>query len=274
VAQSRQREFAGTRGTIVVREWPCADARYVALLAHGYGEHIGRYEHVADALVRDGAAVHGPDHMGHGRSAGERVLIEDYEEVVTDLQTVAGDAAAAYPDLPVVLIGHSMGGMIATRYAQRYGAELAALVLSGPVLGQWTAVTSLLELDEIPHTPIDVSTLSRDPEVGRVYAEDPLVWHGPFKRPTVAALKSCLSTINAAGRLGALPTLWVHGGDDALVPLPETRWGIDQIRGDALTEIIYLDARHEVFNETNRAEVIGDVTAFIARALRDRAGIP
>jgi alpha-beta hydrolase superfamily lysophospholipase len=142
------------------------------------------------------------------------------------------------------------------------------------VLGTWTAATALLDLDEIPHTPIDVSTLSRDPEVGRTYAEDPLVWHGPFKRPTLAALSRCLETINAGPRLGALPTLWVHGADDTLVPLAETHWGIDQIRGDALIEIIYPEARHEVFNETNRAEVIGDVTAFVARALHGHAGIP
>jgi alpha-beta hydrolase superfamily lysophospholipase len=161
-AQAREREFAGTRGTIVVREWPRSGgsgsgdgepAAYVALLAHGYGEHIGRYDHVAAALLRHGAAaVYGPDHMGHGKSAGERVLVEDYEEIITDLHTVERDARAAHPDLPVVLIGHSMGGLIAARYAQRYGSGLAALVLSGPVLGKWTPVISLLELDETPST--------------------------------------------------------------------------------------------------------------------------
>lgn len=300
-ARARERELAGTRGTIVVREWPRStaggapagsappdgaaaddapadnapadgaspgEARYVALLAHGYGEHIGRYEHVAAALLAHGAAgVYGPDHMGHGKSAGERVLVEDYEEIVTDLHAVEEMARADHPDLPVVLIGHSMGGMIAARYAQRYGAGLAALVLSGPVLGRWTPVTSLLDHDEIPYVPIDVSTLSRDPEVGRVYADDPLVWHGPFKRTTIAALARCLETINAGGRLGSLPTLWVHGEDDRLVPVPETRWGIERIRGDDLTEIIYPGARHEVFNETNRDQVLEDVTAFVDRAL-------
>jgi alpha-beta hydrolase superfamily lysophospholipase len=283
-AQAREREFAGTRGTIVVREWPRSGgsgsgdgepAAYVALLAHGYGEHIGRYDHVAAALLRHGAAaVYGPDHMGHGKSAGERVLVEDYEEIITDLHTVERDARAAHPDLPVVLIGHSMGGLIAARYAQRYGSGLAALVLSGPVLGKWTPVISLLELDEIPHIPIDVSTLSRDEEVGRVYGEDPYVWHGPFKRTTIAALGRCLETINEGGRLGALPTLWVHGEDDQLVPIPETRYGIERIRGDDFAEIVYPGARHEVFNETNQAEVLGDVTDFLDRALTRRPAAP
>jgi alpha-beta hydrolase superfamily lysophospholipase len=258
-------DFTGARERVTAREWPAESPRWVALLAHGYGEHIGRYEYVADTLRRHGAAVHGPDHMGHGRSGGERVLVHDFEEVVTDLRTVEEHARERHPGLPVVLIGHSMGGMIAARYAQRYGEGLAALVLSGPVLGPWGAVSALLALDEIPDIPIDTATLSRDPAVGAAYAADPLVWHGPFKRPTVEAFDRCLATISAGGRLGALPTLWVHGEDDRLVPLAETRAGIEEIRGTDLTGIVYPGARHEVFNETNKDEVLGDVTAFAAR---------
>ncbi|REF35825.1 alpha/beta hydrolase [Thermasporomyces composti] len=257
--------FDGTRGRIVGRTWPNDSARYLALLVHGYGEHIGRYEHVADTLVRHGAEVVGADHMGHGRSAGERVLITDYEEVVDDLHTVDERARSARPGLPVVLIGHSMGGMIATRYAQRYADTLCCVVLSGPVLGVWSP-TKLLQLDEIPDTPLDITTLSRDPAVGQRYAADPLVWHGPFKRPTLQALATCLETINAGPRL-ELPTLWAHGGDDQLVPLAETQVGIDHIRGSRFTERIYPGARHEIFNETNKDEVLADVTAFIDQHL-------
>jgi alpha-beta hydrolase superfamily lysophospholipase len=256
-------EFTGERDRITAREWPAETPRYVALLAHGYGEHIGRYEHVAEVLRRHGAAVYGPDHVGHGRSAGERVLVADFEDVVTDLDAVAERARAGHPGLPVVLIGHSMGGMIAARYAQRYGSGLAALALSGPVLGPWGPIKALLDLEEIPDIPIDPATLSRDLSVGEVYAADPLVWHGPFKRPTVEAFDRCLTAIASGGRLGALPTMWVHGEADELVPLSETRVGIEQIRGTDLTEIVYPGARHEVLNETNKDDVLADVTAFI-----------
>ena len=74
-----------------------------------------------------------------------------------------------------------------------------------------------------------------------------------------------MAAINAAGRLGALPTLWVHGEADELVPLDATRAGIEEIRGEDLTEVIYPGARHEVFNETNKDEVLADVTGFIGR---------
>ncbi|MHA6626805.1 alpha/beta hydrolase [Pseudonocardia sichuanensis] len=266
MADSQEWTYPGHAGELTARTWAGSQRRYVALLCHGYGEHIGRYEHVADTLVRHGAVVHGVDHVGHGRSTGERVLIGDYEQVVADFHELA--ARTREPELPTVLVGHSMGGMIAARYAQRYGDELAALVLSGPVLGRWDAATSLLALDEIPDTPIDPDTLSRDPAVGAAYAADPLVWHGRFARTTLEALAACLDRIRAEGRLpDALPTLWMHGGDDRLVPVDGTREGIEALRGARFEEQVLPGARHEIFNETTGDEVLAEVTAFVSRAL-------
>ncbi|MEU6252717.1 lysophospholipase [Streptomyces sp. NPDC047043] len=263
MADAREHVLTGTRGTITAREWPHERPRYVALVVHGYGEHIGRYEELADVLVGHGAAVFGPDHTGHGRSAGERVLVGDFEDVVTDLHAVAALARSAHPGVPVVMIGHSMGGLISARYAQRYGDELAALVLSGPVIGVWELPGRLLALDEIPDTPISPASLSRDPAVGEAYAADPLVWHGPMKRPTVEAFARTLETVAKSGDIGGLPLLWLHGDDDRLVPLPGSRVGVEQLSGGRLVERIYAGARHEVFNETNKAEVFADLTRFV-----------
>jgi alpha-beta hydrolase superfamily lysophospholipase len=259
--------LTGIHGPLTVREWPHDRPRYVALVVHGYGEHIGRYEELAGVLTAHGAAVLGPDHTGHGKSAGERVLIEDFEDVVTDVHLVAGLARETHPGVPLVMIGHSMGGLIAARFAQRYGAELAALVLSGPVIGAWELPGTLLALDEIPDTPISPASLSRDPEVGAAYLADPLVWHGPMKRPTVEAFTRTLETVSQGGDLGPLPLLWLHGDDDRLVPLAGSRVGVEAIRGTKFTERNYAGARHEVFNETNKAQVFADVTDFIEGVL-------
>ncbi|MFI0408505.1 lysophospholipase [Actinomadura sp. 3N508] len=259
----RNWEFAGTRGSVTARIWADGDPWYIAVLVHGYGEHLGRYDHVAEVLARHGAAVCGPDHMGHGRSAGERALVEDYDEVVADLHTVVEAARGDHPGLPVVMIGHSMGGLIASRYAQLHGGVLAALVLSGPVLGRWHVVDELLPLDEMPDEPIDTSTLSRDPAVGKAYTEDPLVWHGPFRKATVRALDTALRRVNEHGGLGDLPIFYMHGAADELVRPRDTRTGIDAVRGTDFTERLYPGARHEIFNETNQEEVLADVTAFI-----------
>ncbi|MER6628599.1 lysophospholipase [Streptomyces sp. NPDC000987] len=267
MADSRVRVLPGRRGSLAVHVWPCERPRYVALVAHGYGEHAGRYGELAGVLAGHGAAVFAPDHMGHGRSAGERVLIDDFEDVVADLRTVAELARADCPDLPVVLLGHSMGGLIAARYAQRYGDELAALVLSGPVIGAWELPGRLLALDEIPDTPVSPAALSRDPRVGAAYTADPLVWHGPMKRPTVRAFARTLRAVAEGGDVGPLPLLWLHGDDDRLVPLAGSRIGVERLSGGRLTERIRPGARHEVFHETDRAEVFAELTRFLDGAL-------
>src|SRR3954452_7516926 len=257
--------FPGRQGDIAMSVWPNPDPRRIVILGHGYGEHHGRYDHVGGVLVGRGAVVAGRDHVGHGRSDGERRVATDFDLVDEDLHTVVRRMRERHPGLPLVLVGHSMGGMIGARYAQLHGDELAGLVLSGPVLGTWTAATDMLALDAIPDDPLDVSTLSRDPAVGEVYAADDLVWHGPFKGATLEALDAGLRTINDGPKLGALPTLWVHGEEDQLVPLAETRAGIETLGFTALEQVIYPGARHEVFNETNKDEVLGRVADFVDR---------
>lgn len=252
---------------LAARAWAPTESEptWLAVLVHGYGEHLGRYHHVAEALVDAGAVVYGADHRGHGNSSGERVLIDDYAGVVEDVHRVVSQARTAYRTLPLVVIGHSMGGLIASRYAQVYPEELQALVLSGPVLGRWTTVEQLQAAEEIPDTPIDPATLSRDPAVGKAYVADELVWHGPFKRTTVNALATELERGLDSGSIGSLPLLWVHGSDDRLVPVADTKIGIDSLAGEDFTARIFPGARHEVFNETNRDEVLAEVTRFATR---------
>jgi alpha-beta hydrolase superfamily lysophospholipase len=261
----RTETFAGTRGPIVVHRWEGTAARRVVLIAHGYGEHSGRYGHVAAALVDRGASVWSPDHLGHGLSGGDRAVIVDFEETVDDLHHVASMALGAHPGLPVVLIGHSMGGLIATRYAQRYGDELAGLVLSGPLIGRHEFAELLLGLPELPDIPLDPGTLSRDPAVGEAYAADPLVYHGPFKRPMLEAMRSGFAAVEAGPGLGDLPTLYLHGGEDPLVPLDVTRSAVERLRGSDFTERVYEGAKHEIFNEIDRQEVLDEVGAFVDR---------
>jgi alpha-beta hydrolase superfamily lysophospholipase len=93
-----------------------------------------------------------------------------------------------------------------------------------------------------------------------------LVWHVPFKRPTISAIDDSLKAINAGPKLGGLPTLWLHGEDDQLMPLTETRGGITALEFTDLVRAIYPGARYEVFNETNREEVLGTTAEFIDRA--------
>jgi alpha-beta hydrolase superfamily lysophospholipase len=254
---------------ISVRVWPNPDPERIVVLVHGYGEHIGRYEHVAAALVERGAFVVGPDHVGHGESDGERVLIEDFDQVVDDLHAVVELAREQHAGLPVVMVGHSMGGLVATRYAQSHGDELAALVLSAPSIGLAPVLAPVLvqlpEGSELPDDPIDPTVLSRDLSVGDAYANDPLVWHGGWKRVTLAAFHRANEAVDAGPTFGELPVLYVHGEVDQLVPMALARPAVERLRGSDFTERIVPEARHEVFNELEQDETIGLVADFAER---------
>jgi alpha-beta hydrolase superfamily lysophospholipase len=254
-------------GRIALHRWSAENPTFTAVIVHGLGEHARRYDHVAQALVGIGADVYAHDHLGHGESEGARASIQNMEDLVDDTARVVEQAREA--GLPVVMIGHSLGGIVATRYAQRPDHGLAALVLSGPVIGGNPDLLGLVSLPEIPDIPIDPAVLSRDPEVGRAYAEDPLVYHGPLLRETLQAIADSVDAVAAGGDLGDLPTLWIHGENDFLAPLAHARTAIERIRGRALEERVYEGAQHEVFNEINRDEVIADVVAFLKRTLRD-----
>ncbi|MFC0673296.1 alpha/beta fold hydrolase [Brachybacterium hainanense] len=255
----------GHAGRLVGTSWTPRNPRWIAVIAHDYGEHVGRFRWTAARLHEAGAAVHAADHEGHGRSDGARALIRDAEAAVEDLDRVIDHAVAENPGLPVVLIGVSMGGMLSARCTQRFGARLTALVLLSPVLGRWETIEELLPLPEIPETPIDPKLLSRDPEVAAAYAADPLVWHGGFARPTLQALRDELQRISIAGRLGRVPVLHLHGEDDRLVPVEDAVAGLAKIAGPATESQLYPGARHELLHETNRAEVMADLLAFLGR---------
>jgi len=254
-----------TVGRVQVRRWPVDDPARLVVLVHGYGEHIGRYEHVARALTERGSAVIGPDHVGHGRSEGEQALVEDFETVVDDLRKVVQQARG---ELPVVMVGHSMGGLIATRYAQRHREELAGLVLSGPAIGLGPVIEGWLAAPEPPSDPIDVAVLSRDPAVGEAYAADPLVWHGGWKRPTLEAFVAADEAIAAGPGFGDLPLLYVHGAEDQLVPAVLARPFVERLAGPDSDLRLIDGARHEVFNELGQEETIALVADFAERVTR------
>jgi alpha-beta hydrolase superfamily lysophospholipase len=249
-------------GRVQVRRWPADDPARLVVLVHGYGEHIGRYEHVAEELVARGSEVVGPDHVGHGHSEGEQALVEDFEAVVDDLRAVVQDARG---DLPVVMVGHSMGGLIAIRYTQRHRKDLAGLVLSGPAVGLAPVFEGWLAAPELPADPIDVATLSRDPEIGEAYAADPLVYHGGWKRPTLEAFVAADRAIADGPGFGDLPLLYVHGAEDQLVPVDLARPVVERLAGPDSELRVLDDARHEVFNEIGNEETIAMVATFAER---------
>lgn len=267
MTQSETTDLEGKRGRVSVRTWKNDSPEFITVIAHGIAEHSNRYAHVAQALVDAGSVVYAPDHWGHGLSAGEQGVVDDVDSMAADLGQVIANARAEHPGLKVGLVAHSLGGIVATRLLQLHPAVVDSLVLSGPVVGGNAAILGLLELDPLPDVPIDPSLLSRDDKVGEAYLADPLVYSGPLRRESMVAIRDSVAAISKGGSLGDVPTLWLHGEADGLAPYAETAPVFEHLRGSNFESKVYPEARHEIFNETNQSEVIGDAVAFLRRTL-------
>jgi alpha-beta hydrolase superfamily lysophospholipase len=258
--------FDGSEGRVFYRRWDpeIAGARIV-LIIHGYAEHGGRYGHVATTLGRRGAVVYADDHLGHGRSDGERALITDFEHVVDDLHALADIARVDHPGLPLILVGHSMGGLLASRFAQRWPNEVTGVAFCGAVIGDWQWARDVLTQAELPHIPFDPLAISRDPRAGADYAADPLVYHGQYKRGLLEAEVEALDRFaQEVGRL-TMPVALLHGTDDPFVPYQRSLQAVRDMPTDDVTVRLYEGARHEVLNETNRDEVLADLADWVDR---------
>lgn len=235
------------------------------MIIHGYAEHGGRYAHVAESFNTDGAVVYADDHIGHGMSDGERALITDFEHVVDDLSTLATIAGTEHPGIPLVLVGHSMGGLLAARFAQRSPELVAGAAFCGAVIGDWQWARDVLRLPELPYIEYDPLAISRDPEIGASYADDPLVYHGQYQRPLLEAEVMALDAYRREVERLVMPVLFLHGTDDPFVPYERSLEAVRDMPTEDLTVHVYEGARHEVLNEVNRDEVIGHLTEWVRR---------
>lgn len=258
--------FEGSEGSVFYRRWDAQGAaRRIVVLVHGYAEHGGRYAHVADRLSADGAVVYAPDHIGHGHTDGERALIRDFEHVVDDLHSLGEIAGAEYPGLPLIVIGHSMGGLLTARFAERYPDEVAAVGFLGAVIGEWNWARKVLSLPKLPQEPSDPAGMSRDPQTVRSYADDPLVYHGGYKRPLLEAEVVALDRFNEDIDELTMPVLFLHGEADPFVDAETSRRAVERMPASDKVIKTYPGARHELVNELNRDEVIEEIAGFVAR---------
>lgn len=253
--------------------WAAPDVapRGAVVLVHGYGEHLGRYAHVVAALCRAGYTVFGVDHRGHGRSDGRRAATRRFDLFVDDLDLLVALAHADGP-LPVFLLGHSMGGLIATRCALRRD-DLAGLVVSGAAFkigGEISRarrrVSALLarllpDLPIVPGSPPGI--LSRDPEVERRFGEDPLTYRGKVRAGMAYGMFAAGEDARTRASSLALPLLVMHGADDTLTDPAGSVAVYEAARGPDKTLTLWPGLRHEIFNEPEGPEVIAAVVAWL-----------
>jgi alpha-beta hydrolase superfamily lysophospholipase len=265
--------------TVAVFRWlPAGDPRGVVQLTHGMGEHVLRYGHLAEVLTGAGFVVQGQDHRGHGATARANGTQPGslgpggWPALVDDIGRLVELGRQDVPGVPLVLLGHSMGSFAAQQYLLDHSGDVSAVVLSG------TAVIDLLEpamdLDaamdlsmfNAPFQPqrTDFDWLSRDEAQVDAYIADPLCGFGldiPGGKAMFVAARQLADADRVAGMRKDLPVYVVVGtmdpvnGGMALVNELVRRYEAAGLQD--VTLVSYPDARHEVFNETNRDEVVG-----------------
>jgi alpha-beta hydrolase superfamily lysophospholipase len=252
---------------------PDGPASAVAVVVHGVAEHGGRYDFVAERLAAAGVAVYALDHRGHGRSDGPRALFDRLDVLVDDLRVFVARVLTRQAATPPFLIGHSLGGAVSISYALRHPDSIAGLVLSGPAVATQAVSPAMLAISRVmsallPRLPVfelDERLISRDDRVVQAYREDPLVHPGKLPARTLWQILRSMQTLpHQVGDL-RMPILLLHGGEDQLCPPSGSKVIYEHAGSPDRTIKVYPGLYHEVFNEPEREEVIGDVIKWLAK---------
>ena len=252
--------------SLALRHWlPTGEARASLLIIPGLAEHGGRYERAAGILAASGLDTWALDLRGFGASGGRRAYVERLDVWLDDI----ADRITALRALgrPVVLFGHSIGGLVVARYAQTNRPQPDLLVLSAPAVAgnipAWKQALARI-LGRVAPTiavknGLDGSILSRDPAVGIDYVKDPLNVHSTTTRLGAILLEAQAPTIAGIGLIN-VPTLLIHGGQDHLVPTASSEVFASN---PAIERRVYPGLAHETSNEPEGPQVIADVAAWI-----------
>ncbi|WP_297600549.1 alpha/beta hydrolase [Mycobacterium sp.] len=273
-----ERSFDGFGGVRIVYDvWtPEVAPRAVLVLSHGLGEYARRYDHVAQCFGEAGLVTYALDHRGHGRSGGKRVLVRDIREYTADFDTLVGIATREHHGLKCIVLGHSMGGGIVFAYGVERPDNYDLMVLSGPAVAAQDQVSPLLALTArvlgavvpgLPAQELDVDAISRDPAVVAAYKDDPLVYHGKVPAGIGRALLQVGETMPRRAPALTAPLLVVHGSEDRLIPVAGSQRLVECVGSTDVELKVYPGLYHEVFNEPEREQVLGDVVSWITARL-------
>ncbi|MCG6882095.1 MAG: alpha/beta hydrolase [Deltaproteobacteria bacterium] len=252
---------------------PEGDLKAVLLVVHGLAEHCGRYMNLINHFLPLGYAVFGFDLPGHGKSHGKRVYVDRFEEYTETLSVYLDKVRNLHHEIPIFLVGHSMGSLVSTLFLTRRELEFSGAVLSGAgvvkVPDNISSFTILagkvfsVLLPKIGLIGLDVNGVSRDPSVVRAYEEDPLVHTGKTTARLAAEILRVMKDIPGQANRITLPILLLQGGADKLVDPAGARMLFDTVGSPDKTLKIYEGLYHEIFNEPERDQVLIDMESWL-----------
>ncbi|MGA7988599.1 MAG: lysophospholipase [Candidatus Dormiibacterota bacterium] len=265
--------FTGVRGVRIQHRtwWPAGAPRGIVVIAHGFAEHSGRYSAVAERLTAEGCAVRAPDHRGHGHSEGKRTSVVRFDDYVDDLLTVITHAREEWPSVPMILLGHSMGGLVALALAVRVDAPIDALVVSAPAACPGDVSRIKLAVGRVlsrvaPNAPVlrlPLNKISRDRVVVDAYNHDPFVFRAPIRARLGAEMIATMQRVDAALPALRVPLLVMQGTSDGLVDPGCGPHVYERAGSPDKTLKMYDGLWHEIFNEPERDHVLDDLVTWV-----------
>ena len=258
---------------------PKEKPKAILMVAHGLAEHSGRYMNLVNHFVPLGYGVYGIDHMGHGKSEGKRVYVEQFQDFTKTLKTYFDFIREKQPDTPIFLIGHSMGGLIGAAYLLEHQNDLSGAVLSGPAIKIPENISQIaiiagkifsVLMPKLGVAPLVFEGISRDPAVVQAYINDPLVYTGKITARLAAELFKTMGTVTKHAAKIQLPIMIAQGSEDSLVDPGGAQLLYDLVGSGEKTIKLYDGFYHEIFNEPDHAQVLTDVQLWIETQLGEK----
>lgn len=263
---------AGAGARLHVTRWlPAGPPKAIILLAHGYAEHAGRYDHVAERLTGAGYAVYAVDHWGHGRSHGAPGFVPRFSAFTDGMAELLSVVEVNHRGVPRLLLGHSMGGLIATLFLIDRQDAFAAAALSGPAilpgappsrLTIWISRFLSRFFPRLGVLSLDASGVSRDPAVVAAYLADPLVYTGKIGARLGQEFMDAMAAARAGAPTITLPLLIQHGAEDRLTAPEGSRFLFDHVGSKDKVLKIYPELFHEIYNEPEQDAVLDDLVGW------------
>jgi alpha-beta hydrolase superfamily lysophospholipase len=250
--------------TLALYDWSVepGHAKAVVVLVHGLGEHARRHARVAERLNGWRFAARAADHHGHGASSGARGGLPAPNRLVDDLALVVDDTRTAFPGLPLVLLGHSLGGLVAASFVARHVRPVDGLVLSSPALDAGLSAFQRLLIATLSRLApalrvgngLDIQYLSHDPAVAPAYRSDPLC-HDRIGARLARFLADEGAVVQSAASRWRVPTLLIFAGDDRLVSPAGSRAFAAAAPASVVSSTCFPAHYHEIFNESDPLSV-------------------
>ena len=266
---------------IFLRVWrPAQPARGVVVIVHGFNSHSGQYQWVAEQFTAAGLAVYAPDLRGRGRSDGERFYVEHFGDYVSDVASLVSLARSREPALPVFLLGHSAGGVIACLYAVEHGAQLAGLICESFAFEVPAPDFALAVLKGLSHLAPHAHVLrlknedfSRDPDVVAAMNADPLIANEVQATNTVAEMVRADERLKLEFPLVSLPLFILHGTEDRAAKPGGSRLFHGLAVSTDKTLKLYEGHFHDLLRDIGKENVMADILGWIkARIPSPRVG--